>query len=401
MGKYAKLVMISENNNNKYYILKENGNQIEAEYGRVDSTSTKVTYPIHKWDSIVNSKLRKGYKDVTSLVLEAVDTSDKSTKKGNTLISNDKQVEKLILQLQSWAKVAIETNYKVSTNKVTQKMVDAAQELIDKLSKAYGAGMTKEDLNKILIDIYTTIPRKMGDVKDFLISSNKKEDIEKLIDDEQKLLDVMAGQVTSNVAVEEEEEGKGKDLVESLGLKIAHIKEKGIIEGIRKMMGADGHLLKNVYEVMNVKTHKKYNDKLKEFKNEMLLFHGSRSQNWYNILQTGLLIRPSGVIHNGSMFSNGCYFANKAGKSIGYTSLSGSYWAGGGSNSAMLAIFQVNLGKEKHIHRHTSDCYHITEKNLLPHNSVYAHGGADLRNDEFIVYNTSQCTVKYLIEIAR
>ena len=29
--------------------------------------------------------------------------------------------------------------------------------------------------------------------------------------------------------------------------------------------------------------------------------------------------------------------------------------------------------------------YNMTEKNLLPYNSVYAHGGADLRNDEFIV----------------
>jgi poly [ADP-ribose] polymerase len=400
MGRYAKLVMISENNNNKYYILKENGNTIEAEYGRVDSTSTKVTYPIHKWDSIVNSKLKKGYKDVTSLVLEAVESG--TTAKTNTLISKDKEVEKLILQLQSWAKVAIEQNYKVSASKVTQKMVDVAQELIDKLSNAYNAGANKDDLNKLLLEIYTTIPRKMGNVRDYLIQTTKKDDIEKLIDDEQKLLDTMAGQVTAITAVKEDEKNQEvTDLVTSLGLKINHIKDKKIVDGIKKLMGSSANLCKNVYEVMNVKTKKKYDEKAKTFKNEMLLFHGSRSQNWYNILQTGLLIRPSGVIHNGSMFSNGCYFANKAEKSIGYTSLAGSYWAGGNSNKSMLAIFQVNLGNEKHIYKHTNDCYHITEKNLAPYNSVYAHGGADLRNDEFIVYNTAQCTIKYLIEIAR
>jgi len=29
---------------------------------------------------------------------------------------------------------------------------------------------------------------------------------------------------------------------------------------------------------------------------------------------------------------------------------------------------------------------------------VYAHGGADLRNDEFIIYDGKQCTIAYLIE---
>lgn len=31
--------------------------------------------------------------------------------------------------------------------------------------------------------------------------------------------------------------------------------------------------------------------------------------------------------------------------------------------------------------------------------SVYAKGGADLINDEFIVYEEERCTIKYLIEI--
>jgi hypothetical protein len=31
--------------------------------------------------------------------------------------------------------------------------------------------------------------------------------------------------------------------------------------------------------------------------------------------------------------------------------------------------------------------------------SVFAKGGADLRNNEFIVYNGAQCTVSHLIEI--
>ena len=33
------------------------------------------------------------------------------------------------------------------------------------------------------------------------------------------------------------------------------------------------------------------------------------------------------------------------------------------------------------------------------YDSVYAQGGADLRNDEFIIYEAEKCTVKYLVEI--
>lgn len=75
------------------------------------------------------------------------------------------------------------------------------------------------------------------------------------------------------------------------------------------------------------------------------------------------------------MFSDGIYFANKAQKSIGYSSLRGSYWANGNDNKGYLILFSVNLGKQKHIYKHNSSCYKITENNLLLNNSLFAHGG--------------------------
>jgi poly [ADP-ribose] polymerase len=136
-------------------------------------------------------------------------------------------------------------------------------------------------------------------------------------------------------------------------------------------------------------------------KKKRLYFHGSRNENWFNILQTGLLIRPSGAVHTGSMFGDGIYFADKAQKSIGYTSLNGSYWARGGDNKAFLALFDVHLGKQKEILHHDSSCYSLSDKVLKKdgYDSVFAKGGADLRNNEFIVYNSAQCTVSHLIEI--
>lgn len=413
MSRFAYLIMVNgeENrNNNKFYKMTEQSDgTIAVEYGRVDATKQTTSYPISKWDSLIKSKVKKGYKDITDLVaVEEVIEKTADGKEKVNYISDDNEVRKLIEQLQSWAKATIQQNYKVSTSKVTQKMVDTAQDLIDKLTKQYKDNEDYKILNKTILEIYTTIPRRMSDVKSYLLKSNDKKEIESLIDNEQKLLDTMTGQVLANKAVQEDEQkeevtNKPNSLLEQLGLEIKYVEDKDVLYKISKMMGDSSHLMGKVYEVTNIKTEERYIKTFYADKNskEDLLWHGSRNQNWFNILQTGLLIRPSGAIYTGSMFSDGLYFANKARKSIGYTSLSGSYWASGNNSKSLLAIFKVNVGNQKHIYKHDSSCYNITEKNLLPYNSVYAHGGADLRNDEFIVYNPNRCTIKYLVEIRK
>jgi len=99
-------------------------------------------------------------------------------------------------------------------------------------------------------------------------------------------------------------------------------------------------------------------------------------------------------------FGDGIYFANKAQKSLGYSSAPGSHWTGGGSNKGFLALYDVYHGHQKKILYHDSSCYSLS-KSVLDrdgYDSVYAQGGADLRNDEFIIYDGKQCTISYLIE---
>lgn len=406
MGKFAYLIMVDGSNgknNNKFYKMTElNDGTFEVCYGRVDSTSTKITYPISKWSSKYNSKVKKGYKDITELV----STSDGENLNENTqcLISEDKEINDLINRLQDYAKNTINKFYNVSYTKVTQKMVDSAQKLINDLISAYRENKSVEDLNSILMELYTTIPRKMKNVSDYLFKNTDKSSFEKIVDDEQKLLDTMAGQVMlySKESVDLEKTKKENEtLLTKMGITVKLVENESILNEIKKLMDSSSKLMGKVYEVVNLKTESEYNKVANNDENfkEELLWHGSRNQNWFNILQTGLLIRPAGAIHNGSMFSDGLYFANKARKSLGYTSLSGSYWARGNDNRSYLALFKVNVGNQKHIYKHDYSCYSITESNLKPYNSVYAHGGADLRNDEFIVYNPNRCTIKYLIEV--
>jgi poly [ADP-ribose] polymerase len=98
------------------------------------------------------------------------------------------------------------------------------------------------------------------------------------------------------------------------------------------------------------------------------------------------------------------YFAPKCQKSIGYTSLSGSYWAGGASNKAYMAIFEVAYGKPYDVYDFNSRFYDLNYNNLQNMcpgaNCLHAHAGHGmLRNDEIVVYKEEQLTIKYLIEI--
>jgi len=108
MGKVAKLIMVTSVNNNKYYDMEEVNGTIQVKYGRVGSTEQHASYPMHKWNSLLKSKLRKGYKDVTELriVSKSIDFQD---------ISND-EIGVIVSRLQSFANKSVSSNYTVSSD---------------------------------------------------------------------------------------------------------------------------------------------------------------------------------------------------------------------------------------------------------------------------------------------
>ena len=410
MGRVCKLLMVTAENNNKYYNMTENGGTISIEYGRVDKTCVNVSKPISQWDKVIKSKIKKGYTDVTHLSL--VDDTDDQQDKLMADIA-DAVIDKLFKQLQAFANHTIQENYKVSSNSVTQAMVDEAQAKVNELAQLIGKRkqFSVDDYNKILLELFHIIPRQMNDVRSWLINtsltgSSLRERCNKILGKEQSTLDVMAGQVIVNTKSEEVDEvttDVKRDILGVLGLEVAPTSKSDDAE-IKKHLGANKNQFKRGYKVINKQTEKVFNAHMDEAKDKTvkLFWHGSRNENWLNILSTGLLIRPSGAIHSGSMFGDGIYFADKAQKSIGYTSLRGSYWAKGGDATAFLALFSVHVGNQKDIKRHNSSCYSLDKKVIGKdgYDSVFAHGGADLRNNEYIVYDGAQCTVSYLVEIS-
>lgn len=401
---YAKLVCVSTKNNNKFYEMTQiDADTFEAKWGRVEGSVSTKRYPMRDWDKIIRDKTKRKdepYTDVTEMVAVPVNES-----KSLFSDSKPKDVQKFVEKLMGYQKASISRNYTVSSDQVTQAQIDAAQEKLDEIIAATKVGADIEKINEMLVHYYRIIPRKMKKVQDHLIKSlaDKKElkdAFDKILSLEQDALDSMAGQVSTTKAVASETEDQ--DLLDALGISMQAItpaEEKMI----KSLLGPDSGRFVQAYRVKLKHTDEAYESWLQSVqdKKTALLWHGSRNENWWSILQKGLMIRPSGVVLTGSMFGNGVYFADKAKKSIGYSSARGSYWAGGNSDKAYLALYDIHQGKQLEILNWKSEHSSLDESKMKKkgYDSVFAKGGADLINNEYIVYNPAQCTVRYIVEI--
>lgn len=399
--KTARLIMVSVHNNNKFYEMQEQSDgTFLATYGRVGAAGTTVSYSMRLWDQKIREKLKKGYVDQTHLFTEEIAHT------GLEAIEHP-GVQELMRFLMNSARQSIRHNYQVSAEQVTQIQVDQAQLVLDQLVELAGRTKVPGDINDLLLELYRIIPRRMRRVQDHLIDAlddqKERNELEKLLANEQATLDVMRGQVKMN-AQRQDQAAAPTDLLRSMGIRVEPVTEDENIQHIRKMMGKDARKFHRAYAVVNHQTQSVFDQHVSKAENRetRLFWHGSRNENWLSILGGGLVLRPANAVITGKMFGYGLYFADKCRKSLNYSSLRGSYWAGGTKNRAYLALYDVHVGRQLKIKKHKDWCYQLTEDKLRQrgaYDSLYAQGGADLINNEYIVYNEAQCTVRYLIEL--
>lgn len=396
------LIMVTTANNNKYYNCFPEGDQFRVEYGRVDATKTTAHYPMSKWNSQIASKLKKGYQDVTDLKKDLVEEISSANPESPYKDIENAAIKAIVDKLQNLARETIRKNYTVKASAVTQDMVDAAQKVIDDLANN---SSSVDEFNANLLKLFTVIPRKMGNVRDYLASES--DDFARIISKEQDLLDVMRGQIY--VKPENEPvatvEKKQQTILEELGLEMEEATADDVAL-IKTLMKESAGKFRKAWRVTNLKTQKRFDNFVVDnnIKDTRLLFHGSRSENFWSIIKTGLVLRPTNAVITGKMFGYGCYYAPKCAKSIGYTSLSGSYWAHGGNNTAYMALFDVAYGTPYDVYNFDSKYYNLDYNKLQQFkagaNCLHAHADRGmLRNDEIVVYKEEQMTIKYLIEI--
>lgn len=395
------LVMVTASaNNNKYYKQVPHGDSWTAEYGRVGSSPQRREYPMSQWNSKYNEKIRKGYVDQSDLVEDLIRVE--KPKKSEYREIENKAIAEIVERLQAMARKAISDNYTISSNKVTHAMVDEAQDVLTSLIDAKDV----DTFNETLLRLFTVIPRKMGNVKDYL--AEKSDDFSRIIQKEQDLLDVMKGQVVQKQMIDENSEKDDikneNTILEQLGLVFEECSTKDIAV-IKDALGSCSDRFYQAWRVKNIQTQKRYDDFVREnhITNTKLLFHGSRNENWWSIINSGLVLKPTNAVITGKMFGYGIYYAPKARKSLGYTSLDGSYWVRGNSKFGFMALMEVAYGKPYDVYSFDRKYYDFDYQKLQQAcpgaNCLHAHEGSMLRNDEIIVYKEEQCTIRYLIEL--
>lgn len=393
----AYLVMVTPgDNHNKYYKMTQNGSTFTAEYGRVGASPQRKVYPMTRWPSIYTQKIQKGYVDQTGLrsgrVVTVADYKE----------IEDAEVRRLVDILLYAAKQTIKRNYRTTVDEVTPAMIKEASRLIHSLD----ASMDADSFNRVLLELFAVIPRRMSRVDDFLARSSDPAVYAKILEREQGILDAMSGQVytSGKAALAAEAQGEPKQtILDSVGLSIRPCTDKENAEIVSHMRAEAARHFARAFRIYN----KEASDRLKQYREENSIqkahyfYHGSRTCNYWNILAMGLDINPN-ALTAGKMFGNGTYFANKAKKSMRYTDLPGQNNVHATSgDSAYLSVFKV-------VYKNAMDIYHWQNEytrlnyrtlNAKGYDAVFAHGGVDLLNDEIIVYQNCQSAPHYIIEL--
>ena len=411
------LVMVTMKNNNKWYSMHNNGDgTFTAGWGRVGQNGARCTYPISQWDAKYSEKIHKGYTDQSDTVLDNEDEgknlSDERTEEKAPSAKSVTRTEanSLISRLASFAKDFIRRHYitRSSSIKVNSRMINKVDELLKQMDASVQAGVSVSDFNTMLSEIFMAIPRVMGDTRHFYASA--PDDYGRILKREAEYIDSLRAMARTNdsqnsgvISTSDDNAlADAEATIGKFGLKISPVTASQEAD-IRRHMGQNASRYVRAWRIENRTTKKafaSYKRKLGDEANVRQLWHGSKNENFHSILCSGLLLNPNASI-TGKMFGYGIYFAPSFAKSLGYSSIDGSYWAGGKSDTAYMAVFDVALGKSLDVYDYSGGYGSWKEKDILRKGcqSLWAHKGSMLRNDEVIVYNEAAVTIRYLVEI--
>lgn len=364
---------------NKIFRMLSTENRIDVEFGHIGNRLYKKSYPLSVWDEIYQEKIKCGYVDQTGLL----NNNNVVTLK----LSQTESINEVLENLRAISRQMISDNYRGNMVNVSEEAINKSKELLKKLEITENV----YDFNSILFELFSMIPRKMNNV--IQNTAKDQDDFYKIIERENDLLRNLQVLKTDSVS---------PDIPiicrECTSDEITKIRSMLDTSSLRKF--------KRAWSVNNPEIDQKFSSYMKKnnIKKTRELFHGSRSENWWSILTTKLLLQPSNVVKSGAMFGRGIYFADKADKSMGYTSIRDSRHAAGKSDKGYLAIYEVATGHEYDVKIWKSSMTDLNESSFIREhkdcNSLHAHAGVNLINDEYIVYNENACRIKYFLEFA-
>lgn len=382
-------------------------NESESE-DNSDITNTKST---------INNTTDKSDKcDITNTT-DAINIDEKPKKRGRPK-KTDKQVE-LPPQSQPKSENSPKSKKKLDVDK-SDNIVQSDES--NKIIKSVEIGKNIihcDQFTDLSSEFYTLVPYSCGRNLPPII--NNKETLGKFV----TMLDDLKN---LEVAIKVTKQGGDSldNVYDSLEAKIKPIEKNSeiwniISDYIKNTHGATHRTkiqLVDIYGLERNNESKSIEDFLKKIGNRQLLWHGSRMTNFCSIIKNGLLLNPEtlGVYISGKMFGAGIYLASSFSKSFNYCSSETS------NGYACLLLCEAALGKQ--LEKIQSDSYlsPIKLKNYGNYNSTWGKGqntpssfinyenvkipngkleksniNTCLLYDEYIVYDTNQISLKYLV----
>ena len=382
--------MTTEDNHNKYYEMQETSECIQVKYGRVDQSCIEITKPISQWSSLVKSKVKKGYVDVTEFVAVVKDDKQQS----NNIIYTQELYDIFLKKMMDYRDGLVSATYTVKATQVTRRQLEQAQLYINDLAQV-GEDYDTQHVNDLLLKLYTVIPRYMRKVQDYLLPNIT---LNKLVEQEQDKLDALSSQVIEDIDKNIEactDKPTINTIANTLNITIEVIKD--CPEDIKYITKQLGNKIKGLFKV-GIPKHK---DKFKSYiesnaqrqnNNCRHLIHGTRCSSVIPIIEQGMKIRPSGNYHfSGKVYGDGVYFSEVTSKSLGYT---------GYDNDKVLLIYKVFVGNPyvyKGWYRGNDFNLCYDELKQRGYDSTFVEAGNGLLNSEIIVYKEEQCYLEYII----
>lgn len=344
------------------------------------------------------------------------------------MISDVQMMQNTMVQLD------IDTK-KMPLGKIKQSQLDKAKEILNDINQLVSRienyedsddSMELDDLKSSLMNLsskyYTYVPYACGRRKPPLIENNEM--VGKYRDTIDELANIAIGvNIVNNVKKDENPiDAIYKDIHTEIKALDRENKMWAEIEKyVANTHGSTHHVkleIIDIYEINQMGKATKFNEYTKNIGNTTLLIHGSSLSNWISILKNDLSINPEKFTTTitGKMFGgNSVYWANCFSKSYGYTRASST------NNIACFALGEVALGKVSK--RHQAD-YYVTKASLNKEGCHSIHGvgkttpatmtevdGVKIPNgslkpsrensvllyDEFVIYDSNQFKIKYLV----
>lgn len=394
MSKYAKLIMTTASNNNKYYEMVWDGksSNFDVTYGRIEASASKASYPIGLWSRKFNEKVKKGYVDVTEIASITAEISKEEESIETLKEITDTFVASFINLMEKYTKNLVNTTYSVKPKQVTEAQIKKAQEILNALHKADENDVNS--VNQLLLALYTVIPRRMQNVPSYLLPNIL---LGKTLQQEQDNLDAMASQIEVEKPKEKKEEEKeikeNLTYLDKIGVKMSVASDTSEIDYILKQINRP---IVKVFKIEKLTENTKFNNWLdkQNDKSTRFLIHGTRCTSVLPIIEQGLKIRPVGNFSfSGKAYGDGNYFSEVANKSLNYT---------GSTQDRVFLIYEVHVGNPfiyEGWYRGNSFPLNYKELSSRGFDSTYVKAGNGLLNSEIIAYREEQCTPKYIIHL--